>query len=96
MRLFTLVLFASFWSITIYAAESSDVGSPLMDFVWKTLNVTVLVAIIYKFARKPVASALKSTAQSAKQVVDDARSAEEKITSVLLFYDSANIVQPNS
>ena len=83
MRLFTLVLFASFWSITIYAAESSDVGSPLMDFVWKTLNVAVLVAIIYKFAKKPVASALNSTAQSAKQVVDDARSAEEKITSEL-------------
>jgi len=54
-----------------------------MDFVWKTLNVAVLVAIIYKFARKPVASALNSTAQSAKQVVDDARSAEERITSEL-------------
>ena len=54
-----------------------------MDFVWKTLNVAVLVAIIYKFARKPVASALNSTALSAKQVVDDARSAEEKITSEL-------------
>ena len=54
-----------------------------MDFVWKTLNVAVLVAIIYKFARKPVASSLNSTAQSAKQVVDDARSAEERITSEL-------------
>ena len=54
-----------------------------MDFVWKTLNVAVLVAIIYKFARKPVASALNSTALSAKQVVDDARSAEKKITSEL-------------
>jgi F0F1-type ATP synthase membrane subunit b/b' len=54
-----------------------------MDFVWKTLNVAVLVAIIYKFARKPVASALNSTAQSAKQVIDDARSAEERITSEL-------------
>ena len=54
-----------------------------MDFVWKTRNVAVLVAIIYKFARKPVASVLNSTALSAKQVVDDARSAEKKITSEL-------------
>ena len=83
MRLFIFVLLASFWSTVLYAAGESDGGSPLMDFVWKTLNVTVLVAIIYKFARKPVASALNSTAQSAKQVVDDARSAEEKITSEL-------------
>jgi len=83
MRLFIFVLFASFWSTALYATGGGDVGSPLMDFVWKTLNVAVLVAIIYKFARKPVASALNSTAQSAKQVVDDARSAEEKITSEL-------------
>lgn len=83
MRLFIFVLFASFWSTALYAAGGSDGGSPLMDFVWKTLNVAVLVGIIYKFARKPVASALNSTAQSAKQLVDDARSAEEKITSEL-------------
>ena len=54
-----------------------------MDFIWKTLNVAVLVAIIYKFARKPLASALNSTALSAKQVVYDARSAEEKISAEL-------------
>ena len=83
MRLFIFVLFASFWSTALYATGGGDGGSPLMDFVWKTLNVAVLVAIIYKFARKPVASALNSTAQSAKQVVDDARIAEEKITSEL-------------
>jgi len=83
MRLFTLVLFASCWSTALYAAGGSDGGSPLMNFVWKTLNVAVLVAIIYKFARKPVASALNSTALSVKQVVDDARSAEEKISAEL-------------
>jgi F-type H+-transporting ATPase subunit b len=83
MRLFIFVLFAFFWSTALYAAGGGDSGSPLMDFIWKTLNITVLVAIIYKFARKPVASALNSTAQSAKQVVDDARIAEEKITSEL-------------
>ena len=83
MRLFIFVMFASFWSTALYAAGGSDGDTPLMDFIWKTLNVAVLVAIIYKFARKPVASALNSTAQSAKQVVDEARSAEERITSEL-------------
>ena len=83
MRLFIFVVFASFCSTALYAAGSNDASSPFIDFFWKALNITVLIAIIYKFARKPVGSALKSTAQSAKQVVDDARSAEEKITSEL-------------
>ena len=73
----------SLFHVQHFADGGDDVGSPLMDFVWKTLNVAVLVAIIYKFARKPVASALNSTAQSAKQVVDDARKEKKKITSEL-------------
>ena len=44
MRLFIFVLFASFWSTALYAAEGSDGGSSLMDFVWKTLNVAVLLS----------------------------------------------------
>ena len=41
-----------------------------MDFVWKAVNVAVLVAIIYKFAKKPVGAALNRSAESAKQTVD--------------------------
>ena len=54
-----------------------------MDFVWKAVNVAVLVAIIYKFAKKPVGAALNRSAESAKQTVDDARNAETKITAEL-------------
>ena len=54
-----------------------------MDFVWKVVNVVVLVAIIYKFAKKPVATALGSSAESAKKVLDDARDAEERISTDL-------------
>jgi F-type H+-transporting ATPase subunit b len=80
-RLFTLILFVSFWSTTLYAAEGG--GSPLMDFIWKVVNVVVLAAIIYKFAKKPVAAVLGSSAESAKKVLDDARKAEVKITADL-------------
>ena len=71
-------MFASFWSTILYAAGGNNADSPLMDFVWKAVNVTVLIAIIYKFAKKPVRSVLNSTAQSAKRVVDEARNAEEE------------------
>ena len=54
-----------------------------MDFIWKVVNVVVLVAIIYKFAKKPVGKALSSSADSAKKVISDAREAEEKLTAEL-------------
>ena len=80
-RLFTLILFVSFWSTSLYAAGGG--GSSSMDFIWKVVNVVVLAAIIYKFAKKPVAAALGSSAESAKKVIDDARNAEEKISADL-------------
>ena len=54
-----------------------------MDFIWKVVNVVVLGAIIYKFAKKPVVNALKSSAESAKKLISDAREAEEKLTAEL-------------
>ena len=80
-RLFTLILFVSFWSTTLYAAEGGS--SLLMDFIWKVVNVLVLAVIIYKLAKKPVATLLGSSAESAKNVLDDARKAEAKITADL-------------
>ena len=82
-RLLTSVLFLSFWSTALFASGSEGTSSPLMDFVWKVVNVVVLVAIIYKFAKKPVAAALGSSAESAKKVLDDARDAEERISTDL-------------
>ena len=54
-----------------------------MDFIWKVVNVVVLGAIIYKFAKKPVGNALNSSAESAKKLIRDAREAEEKLTAEL-------------
>ena len=83
-RLSTLIIFVSFWSTALYAAGGEDAGSPLMDFIWKVVNVVVLAAIIYKFAKKPVATLLGSSAESAKKVLDDARHAEVKINADLI------------
>ena len=54
-----------------------------MDFIWKVVNVAVLGAIIYKFAKKPVGNALNGSAESAKKLINDAREAEEKLTAEL-------------
>ena len=54
-----------------------------MDFIWKVLNVVVLGAIIYKFAKKPVGNALSSSAESAKKLIKEARDAEENLAAEL-------------
>lgn len=79
-RIVTLNVFLIYINTPLFAAESEGGGSPLMDFIWKVVNVVVLGAIIYKFAKKPVGNALNSSAESAKKLISDAREAEEKLT----------------
>jgi len=82
-KIITLIVFLVCANTVLFAAESEGGGSPLMDFFWKVVNVVVLGAIIYKFAKKPVGNALSSSADSAKKVISDAREAEEKLTAEL-------------
>ena len=82
-RIVTLNVFLIYINTPLFAAESEGGGSPLMDFIWKVVNVVVLGAIIYKFAKKPVGNALNSSAESAKKLISDAREAEEKLTAEL-------------
>ena len=82
-KIITLAVFLVCVNTVLFAAESEGGGSSLMDFIWKVVNVVVLGAIIYKFAKKPVASALSSSAESAKKLISDAREAEETLTAEL-------------
>ena len=82
-RIVNLNVFLIYINTPLFAAENEGGGSPLMDFIWKVLNVVVLGAIIYKFAKKPVVNALSSSAESAKKLISDAREAEEKLTAEL-------------
>ena len=83
VRIITLAVFLIFINTHLFAAESEGGGSPLMDFIWKVLNVVVLGAIIYKFAKKPLGSALNNSAESAKKLIRDARDAEESLKAEL-------------
>ena len=82
-RIFILGGFLVCANTILFAAENEGGGSPLMDFIWKVLNVVVLGAIIYKFAKKPVGNALNNSAESAKKLISDAREAEEKLAAEL-------------
>ena len=82
-RIVNLNVFLIYINTPLFAAENEGGGSPLMDFIWKVLNVVVLGAIIYKFAKKPVGNALSNSAESAKKLIIDAREAEENLTAEL-------------
>jgi len=84
LQIFSSILFISFLSTTIYASAGESGDSQIMDFIWKTVNFLILIAIIYKFAKKPVANALHNSAKSAKQLIDEAREAEEKVSANLI------------
>ena len=83
VRIITLAVLLIYMNTHLIAAERDGGGSPLMDFIWKVLNVVVLGAIIYKFAKKPVGNALSNSAESAKKLIIDAREAEENLTAEL-------------
>ena len=83
IRIITLAFFLIYMNTQLFAAENEGGGSPLMDFIWKVVNVVVLGAIIYKFAKKPVGNALSNSAESTKKLIIDAREAEENLTAEL-------------
>ncbi len=83
IRIITLTVFLIYMNTYLFAAENDGGGSTLMDFIWKVLNVVVLGAIIYKFAKKPLGNALSNSAESAKKLIIDAREAEENLTAEL-------------
>ncbi|HIL88769.1 MAG TPA: hypothetical protein EYM25_08700 [Deltaproteobacteria bacterium] len=61
----------------LYAAEGEGGGS--LDFLWKVVNVVVLLYILYRFGRKPVSDVLQASAESAKRSLEEAREAERKV-----------------
>lgn len=84
LRIFSLILFLSFLSTTVFASAGESGDSQIMDFIWKIVNFLILVAIIYKFAKKPVSNALNNSAKSANQLINEAREAEKKVSSKLI------------
>ncbi len=62
----------------LYAAEGE--GGDSLDFLWKVVNVAVLLYILYRFGRKPVSDGLQTLAESAKRSLEEAREAERKVS----------------
>ena len=75
--LYSLILSPGNFVQSLLAAEEVASASPL-DFVWKVVNLLILIGIIYWFARKPVSSALRKSAGNARNQLEESRRMEEK------------------
>ena len=75
--LYSLILSPGIFVQSILAAEEGASSSPL-DFVWKVVNLLILIGIIYWFARKPVSSALRNSVENARNQLAESRRMEEK------------------
>lgn len=62
---------------TAFAAGDGG-GNPLLDFIFKAINFIVLVGLIYHFAKKPVGSALRSSAETARKSLEETNESRAK------------------
>ena len=75
--LYSFILSPGIFVQSLLATEEGASTSSL-DFVWKVVNLLILIAIIYWFARKPVSSALRNSAGNARNQLEESRRMEEK------------------
>ncbi len=67
------VLFAT----PVWAAAGGE-GNPWLDLLWKAMNTSILMGILFFVARKPLGNALANAAKKEKDTWDDAqRSAQQ-------------------
>lgn len=84
-KLATFLIIVILWVVQtapLFAAEGGS-GSPLLDFIYKFINFAVLFGVIYYFAKKPIANAMKNSATTAKQNLDEARDAQKQVEAEL-------------
>ncbi len=64
----------------LFAAEG---GGAALDFVYKVINFSILLGILYYFAKKPIANGLKNSAQTSKENLEEARNAQKEVEAEL-------------
>lgn len=79
-----------FISISSYAYASSGGGGSLLSWnmLFKTINFLLLIYLLHRFARKPLANMLRSSAENTKKTIDEARSTLEETKKELADYQA--------
>jgi F-type H+-transporting ATPase subunit b len=57
--------------------EEGGHGSLVKDYMWKIINFLILVAILYKFGKKPLSDFLKKRTELIEKTLNEAKEAKE-------------------
>jgi F-type H+-transporting ATPase subunit b len=88
-QLFTALTFICF-SYSAFASAGGGGGASLLsyDMLFKAINLVILLLILHRFARKPIAKMLSSSAENTKETVDSARAELEGAKARLAEYEA--------
>ncbi|HAK89321.1 MAG: ATP synthase F0 subunit B [Nitrospirae bacterium GWC2_46_6] len=70
------ILLLVFQSSSAFAAEGSEHGSSLMDWVWRIVNFAILVFVLVKFLNKPLRSFLQQRKELIEKSIKEAQEAK--------------------
>jgi len=76
-------------SFTAYAASAGHESASLFssDMMFKTINFAILLFLLYRYVRKPIANMLSGSAENTKKAVDEAKEELAKAKSQLVEYE---------
>jgi len=57
--------------------EEGGHGSLVKDYMWKIINFLILIAVLYKFGKKPIADFLKKRTELIEKTLNEAKEAKE-------------------
>ena len=90
-----LVLAPTLASAAEQAGHGAEAANPWVSLGYKTLNFAILLAILFKFLKKPVGDGLRNRADGVRQQLEEARDAKAAAEAKYLEYKQrvANLEQ---
>ena len=72
-----LVIFSIAFASCAFAAEEGGHSSLVKEYVWKIINFGILIAILFKFGKKPLGDFLKKRTELIEKTLNEAKEAKE-------------------
>lgn len=78
-----LIAFSIIFVSYAFGSEEGEHGSIAKDYMWKIINFGILVLILWKFAKKPLANFLKQRTELIEKTLNEAKAAKESAQKAL-------------
>jgi len=90
MKNYKTLIFVIVLGLTMLASVSlaagAEKGEGLKNAVWQAVNLIILLAVFYKFGKRPVKDFLRNRSQSIKDSIEEAKKAKQKAEALFKEY----------